>query len=66
MPKRKQNQEKLIYTMFFVLFYKLDLKVVLEDLISYRRELNKLKALELIECNQLKNSYIQLKYKVIN
>ncbi len=34
--------------------------------ISYRRELNKLKALELIECNQLENSYIQLKYKVIN
>jgi len=34
--------------------------------ISYRSELNKLKALELIECNQLKNSYIQLKYKVIN
>lgn len=29
-------------------------------------ELDKLKALELIECNVLKNSYIQLKYKVMN
>jgi len=28
-------------------------------------ELNKLKALELLECNKLNNSYIQLKYKVI-
>lgn len=28
-------------------------------------ELNKLKALKLIECNVLKDSYIQLKYKVI-
>lgn len=28
-------------------------------------ELNKLKALELIECKQLNNSYIELKYKVI-
>ena len=28
-------------------------------------ELNKLKALELLECNKLENSYIQLKYKVI-
>lgn len=28
-------------------------------------ELNKLKALELMECNQLNNSYIQLKYRVI-
>ena len=28
-------------------------------------ELNKLRALELIECNKLENSYIQLKYKVI-
>lgn len=28
-------------------------------------ELGKLKALELIECNKLKNSYIQLKYKVV-
>lgn len=32
--------------------------------ISSTKELNKLKALELIECNQLENSYIQLKYKV--
>ncbi len=29
-------------------------------------ELNKLKALELLECNVLKNSFIQLKYKVKN
>lgn len=29
-------------------------------------ELNKLKSLELIECNVLKNSYIQVKYKVNN
>lgn len=29
------------------------------------QELNKLKALELIECNKLEDSYIQLKYKVI-
>lgn len=28
-------------------------------------ELNKLKALKLLECNKLENSYIQLKYKVI-
>lgn len=28
-------------------------------------ELNKLKALELLECHVLKNSYIQLKYKVL-
>ena len=34
------------------------------EAISYSEELNKLKALELIECNQLDNSYIQLKYKV--
>ena len=27
-------------------------------------ELNKLRALELIECNRLDDSYIQLKYKV--
>ena len=27
-------------------------------------ELNKLRTLELIECNKLDNSYIQLKYKV--
>ena len=32
--------------------------------ISHSEELSKLKALELIECNQLNNSYIQLKYKV--
>lgn len=29
------------------------------------QELNKLKALQLVECNQLKDSYIQLKYRVI-
>ena len=34
------------------------------EAISNLEELNKLKALELIECNQLDNSYIQLKYKV--
>ena len=34
------------------------------EAISCSQELNKLKALELIECNQLDNSYIQLKYKV--
>lgn len=34
--------------------------------ISHVEELNKLKALELIETNILKNSYIQLKYKVLN
>lgn len=28
-------------------------------------ELNKLKALQLLECNKLENSYVQLKYKVI-
>lgn len=33
--------------------------------ITSSEELNKLKALELLECNQLNNSYIQLKYKVI-
>ena len=32
--------------------------------ISHSEELNKLKALEIIECKQLDNSYIQLKYKV--
>ncbi len=32
--------------------------------IQNENELNKLKALELIECNTLKNSYTQLKYKV--
>lgn len=34
------------------------------EAISTKEELTKLKALELIECNQLENSYIQLKYKV--
>lgn len=34
--------------------------------ISSIEELDKLKALELIETNILKNSYIQLKYKVLN
>ena len=34
------------------------------EAISNLEELNKLKALELIECNQLDNSYVQLKYKV--
>lgn len=34
------------------------------EAISTSNELDKLKALELIECNQLDNSYIQLKYKV--
>ena len=33
--------------------------------ISKVEELNKLKALELIECNKLDNSYVQLVYKVI-
>ena len=32
--------------------------------ISSLKELDKLKALELIECKQLDNSYIQLRYKV--
>ena len=36
------------------------------EAITSSEELNKLKALELLECNQLNNSYIQLKYKVIN
>lgn len=35
------------------------------EAISSPDELNKLKALELLECNKLDNSYIQLKYKVI-
>lgn len=35
------------------------------EAITYSKELDKLKALQLIECNQLENSYIQLKYKVI-
>lgn len=34
--------------------------------ISKVEELNKLKALNLIECNVLEDSYIQLKYRVIN
>ncbi len=33
--------------------------------ITNTQELNRLKALELIECNKLKDSYIQLKYKVM-
>lgn len=33
--------------------------------ITTSEELNKLRALELLECNKLENSYIQLKYKVI-
>lgn len=32
--------------------------------ISDVRDLNKLKALELVECNMLENSYVQLKYRV--
>lgn len=32
--------------------------------ISFPEELNKLKALELMECNKLNDSYIQLKYRV--
>lgn len=35
------------------------------DSIKKAEDINKLRALELIECNKLKNSYIQLKYKVI-
>ena len=35
------------------------------EAITSQSELNKLKALKLMECNQLNNSYIQLKYKVI-
>ena len=34
--------------------------------ISKIEELNKLKALKLIEANVLQNSYVQLKYKVLN
>lgn len=34
------------------------------DSITSADELNKLKALELIECNKLEDSYIQLKYRV--
>lgn len=33
--------------------------------ITSSKDLNKLKALELIECNRLNNSYVQLKYKVL-
>ena len=33
--------------------------------ISSREDLNKLRALKLLECNALDNSYIELKYKVI-
>ena len=35
------------------------------DSVSTVSELSKLKALQLIECNKLENSYVQLKYKVI-
>lgn len=35
------------------------------DAISTVNELNKLKALQLIECNKLEDSYIWLKYKII-
>ncbi len=35
------------------------------EAITSSEDLNKLKALQLIGCNQLENSYIQLKYKVI-
>lgn len=35
------------------------------DAITNVKDLNKLRALELIECNKLEDSYIQLKYKVI-
>lgn len=35
------------------------------DSIISTKELSKLKALKLIECNKLKNSYIQLKYEVL-
>lgn len=34
------------------------------DSISSRQDLNKLRALELLECNKLNDSYVQLKYKV--
>ena len=34
--------------------------------ISRIEELNKLKALKLMEANVLQNSYVQLKYKVLN
>lgn len=35
------------------------------EAISNIDELNKLRALELLECNKLNNSYVQLKYRVI-
>lgn len=35
------------------------------EAITSPQELHKLKSLQLVECNQLANSYIQLKYKVI-
>ena len=35
------------------------------EAITTTEELNKLRALELLECNKLANSYIQLKYRVI-
>jgi len=35
------------------------------EAIACSEDLNKLKALQLIECNRLENSYIQLKYKVL-
>ena len=35
------------------------------EAITSSEDLNKLRALQLIECNKLENSYIQLKYKVI-
>ena len=34
--------------------------------IKDKNELSKLMPLELLECNKLNNSYIELKYKVIN
>ncbi len=35
------------------------------EAITFSKDLFKLKALKLIECNELENSYIQLKYKVL-
>lgn len=35
------------------------------DAISGVKDLDKLRALELVECNKLEDSYVQLKYKVI-
>ena len=34
--------------------------------ISSVEELNQLKALKLVDCNMLKKSYVQLRYKVLN